>query len=263
MTTARIGNLLLILGLVVFVGAMVWWWAVAGLLPECIYTLGKCGVASSRGYTPWLFWAGVALIIVGELVRAAASPRGLFLGVSDDIDTLNTFLGRAVAYFILASILISAVNATIRKLFSISSNWALELQWHLFGAAILIGASWTLLRNEHVRIDIFINQLPPRWRNIIDLVGHFVVLMPFTLLGMYETLPWVETSYKQQEYSSNFGGLILWPVKASILLGFFLLFLQGISEIIKRVATLRGLIPDPHARGPEPHGGDAMIEGAV
>ncbi len=75
MTTARIGNILLILGLVVFVGAMVWWWAVAGLLPECIYTLGQCGVASSRGYTPWLFWAGVALIIVGELVRAAASPH--------------------------------------------------------------------------------------------------------------------------------------------------------------------------------------------
>jgi len=263
MTVARIGNILLILGAAVVVVAIGWWWAVAGLLPRCIYTLGECGIASSHGYSPLIFWAGVVLIIGGELVRAAGSPTGIFLGLSADIDVMNTVLGRGVAYFILGSIFISAFNATIRKLFSISSNWALELQWHLFGAAILIGSAWTLLRNEHVRIDILINQMPPRWRNIVDLVGHIIVLMPFTILGMVETYPWVQTSYEQQETSSNFGGLILWPVKFSIFLGFFLLFLQGISEIIKRVATLMGKIPDPHARGPEPHGGDAVAEGAV
>ena len=261
MKSPLVANALLILGAVTVVVAIGWWWAVAGLLPQCIYTFGPCGIASSHGYTPLLFWGGLALIIIGELVRAALSPRGLFLGLSADIDAMNTVLGRVIGYFLLASILISAVNATIRKLFSISSNWALELQWHLFGSAILIASAWTLLRNEHVRIDIIINQLPPRWRNIVDLVGHLIVLMPFTILGMYETFGWVQTSYQQQEYSSNFGGLILWPVKASIFLGFMLLFLQGISEIIKRVATLMGRIPDTHA--PTVHGGDAMIEGAV
>jgi TRAP-type mannitol/chloroaromatic compound transport system permease small subunit len=183
--------------------------------------------------------------------------------VSRAIDALNTFLGKLVGYFILASILISAINASIRKTFSISSNWALELQWQLFGAAVLIASAWTLLRGEHVRIDIFINKMPPRWRNIVDLVGHIIVLLPFSILGMYEAWPWVATSFQQQEVSSNFGGLIIWPVKSSIMLGFFLLFLQAISEIIKRVATLMGRIPDPHARAPEPHGGDALTEGAV
>jgi TRAP-type mannitol/chloroaromatic compound transport system permease small subunit len=185
------------------------------------------------------------------------------LGVSRVIDRVNTFLGKLVGYFILASILISAINAMIRKTFSISSNWALELQWQLFGAAILIASAWTLLRNEHVRIDIFINKLSPRGRNIVDLVGHIVVLIPFALLGAYEAWPWVATSFAQQETSSNFGGLIIWPVKSSIMLGFILLFFQAISEIIKRIATLQGLIPDPHARPTEPHGGDALSEGAV
>jgi TRAP-type mannitol/chloroaromatic compound transport system permease small subunit len=185
------------------------------------------------------------------------------LGVSRVIDRVNTFLGKLVAYFILASILISAVNATIRKVFSISSNWALELQWQLFGAAILIASAWTLMRNEHVRIDIFINKMPPRWRNIVDLVGHIIVLIPFSLLGTYEAWPWVKTSFDQQETSSNFGGLIIWPVKSAIMIGFILLFVQAISEIIKRIATLQGRIPDPHARPTEPHGGDALNEGAV
>jgi TRAP-type mannitol/chloroaromatic compound transport system permease small subunit len=187
----------------------------------------------------------------------------VLLGVSRAIDRMNIFLGKVVGYFILASILISAINAMIRKTFSISSNWALELQWHLFGAAILIGAAWTLLRNEHVRIDIFINQMPPRWRNIVDLVGHFIVLIPFSLLGAYEAWPWVKTSFDQQETSSNFGGLIIWPVKSSIMIGFILLFIQAISEIIKRIATLQGRIPDPHAIRTEPHAGDATSEGAI
>ncbi len=185
------------------------------------------------------------------------------LGVSRVIDAVNTRLGKIMGYLILASIFISATNAIIRKLFSISSNWALELQWQLFGAAILIGASWTLLRGEHVRIDIFINQMPPRWRNIVDLVGHIIVLIPFSLLGAFEAWPWVATSFAQQETSSNFGGLIIWPVKTSIMLGFILLFFQAISEIIKRIATLQGRIPDPHAVKVEPHAGDAANEGAI
>ena len=187
---------------------------------------------------------------------------GFLLGISRLIDRINTFLGLAIGWFIFLSILISAVNATVRKLFNLSSNTWLELQWHLYGAAILVAAAFVLLRNEHVRIDIFINQMPPRWRNIIDLVGHIIVLVPLTLLVMYETLPWVLTSYRQQEYSSNFGGLIQWPIKAAIFIGFFLLFFQAISEIIKRIATLAGTIPDTHAPT-GPHGGDAVAEGAV
>jgi TRAP-type mannitol/chloroaromatic compound transport system permease small subunit len=188
---------------------------------------------------------------------------GLLLGISRVIDRVNTIVGRAVGWFIFASILISAANASIRKVFSISANWALELQWHLYGSAILLAAAYTLMRGEHVRIDIFYNQMSPRWRNIVDLVGSIVVLLPFSILGAVETWPWLALSYRQQEYSSNFGGLILWPVKSSIFLGFVLLIFQGISEIIKRVAILQGRIPDPHASSAGPHGGDAAVEGAV
>src|SRR5664279_5045675 len=106
----------------------------------------------------------------------------ILLGISRVIDRVNTLLGRSVGWLLFASIIISAANASVRKLFSISANWALELQWHFFGAAILIASAYTLMRGEHVRIDILYNQMRPRWRNIVDLVGTIVVLMPFSIL---------------------------------------------------------------------------------
>jgi TRAP-type mannitol/chloroaromatic compound transport system permease small subunit len=180
------------------------------------------------------------------------------LRVSGLIDRINTFLGQWIGWAILLSIVISAVNAVIRKLFNASSNSWLELQWYLFGAAILIASSYTLMRNEHIRIDIISNILPKQVRNGIELFGHIVVLMPFVTLGIYETAPWLALSYRQGEHSSNFGGLLIWPIKFAIFMGFVLLFFQGISEIIKRIAIMRGLIPDTYG-----HKGSHDAEGAI
>ena len=166
------------------------------------------------------------------------------LRVSGLIDRINSFLGQWIGWAILISILVSAVNAVVRKVFNASSNSFLELQWYLFGAAILIASSYTLMRNEHIRIDIISNILPKQVRNSIELFGHIVVLMPFVTLGIYETTPWLIRSYQQGEHSSNYGGLLVWPIKFAIFMGFVFLFFQGISEIIKRIAIMRGLIPD-------------------
>lgn len=169
------------------------------------------------------------------------------LWLSGIVDRFNALLGRSVGWAILASILVSSVNAVVRKVFNASANGWLELQWHLFGAAILIASAYTLLRNEHIRIDIVSVRLPPRLRNAIELLGHAVFLLPFAALGIHESLPWVMTSLRQGERSANFGGLVLWPIKAAIFLGFVLLLLQALSEIIKRVAVLTGEIADPLA----------------
>ena len=148
-----------------------------------------------------------------------------------------------------AAILVSAANATSRKLFSISSNAWLELQWYLFGAAYLLAAAYTLQRNEHIRIDIISNMLPKTVRNWIDIVGHVVMLLPFTILIIWEATPWFLQSYRIGEMSSNFGGLIQWPAKGLIIAGFALLAAQAVSEIIKRIAVIRGDIPDPYDDG--------------
>ena len=131
-----------------------------------------------------------------------------------------------------------------------SSNAWLELQWYLFGAVFLLAAAYTLQRNDHIRIDIISGVLPRGLRNAIDLFGHALMLMPLAILMVYESFEFAWKSYLQQENSSNAGGLILWPAKALILAGFFLLALQGISEIIKRIAVMRGLIPDPYDTKP-------------
>jgi TRAP-type mannitol/chloroaromatic compound transport system permease small subunit len=168
------------------------------------------------------------------------------LKISRVIDAVTAFIGKAVIWLILASILISAGNATSRKLFDISSNAWLEAQWYLFGAAFMFAAAYTLQRNEHIRIDIVSNHLPKNVRNAIDLVGHVFMLLPFCTLMVWETWPDMVESYSIGENSSNFGGLIVWPAKAFIVAGFALLFLQGISELIKRIAVIAGLIPDSH-----------------
>ena len=172
------------------------------------------------------------------------------LRVSGLIDRVTAGIGHGVAWLILVAVLISAGNAAVRKAFDMSSNAWLELQWYLFSAVFLLAASHTLRRNEHIRIDIVSNMLSKRTRDWIDLVGHLVMLMPFVVLMIYEGTPFLLTSFEQQEVSANAGGLILWPVKSLVLLGFGLLFFQGVSEIVKRIAVIRGLIPDP---APEHH----------
>ena len=133
----------------------------------------------------------------------------------------------------------------MRKAFDISSNAWLELQWYLFSAVFLLAAAYTLQRNEHIRIDIVSGMLSKRARDWIDLLGHLFMLMPFVALMLYEATRFFLVSFRLQEHSPNAGGLLLWPAKILIVAGFALLFLQGISEIIKRVAVMRGVIADP------------------
>jgi TRAP-type mannitol/chloroaromatic compound transport system permease small subunit len=167
------------------------------------------------------------------------------LRLSSTIDTFNTLIGKAVSWLILAAVVVSSTNAVIRKVFDQSSNAWLELQWYLFGAVFMLGAAWTLLRREHIRIDIVFNTLPRMVRLWIELLGHFLFLMPFVILMVIESTPFFLRSFELQEMSFNAGGLIVWPAKALVLAGFILLFLQGVSEIIKQIAVIRGIIPEP------------------
>jgi len=170
------------------------------------------------------------------------------LALSRGIDRVNTSIGRAVSWLILLAVLVSAGNAIVRKVFNTSSNMWLELQWYLYGAAFLGAAAYTLLENEHIRIDLVYGMWPRKVQHWIDLIGHVLFLMPFVLLMIYFLYPWTMRSFERGEISSSAGGLILWPAKAMLLVGFVLLFFQGISEIIKKIAVMRGLIPDIHAQ---------------
>lgn len=168
------------------------------------------------------------------------------LPLSRIIDAINAWLGRYLAWLILVAVLVSAGNATIRKIFDTSSNSWLELQWVLFGAVFLLCSPWTLMSNEHIRIDI-VNNLMPRWlRGTIDLIGHTFFLMPLTIVMIVTGLPFFLRSYEINEQSGNAGGLPQWPSKGLIPLAFTLLFVQAISELIKRASIMRGLVPDPH-----------------
>ncbi|MGQ7792790.1 TRAP transporter small permease subunit [Faunimonas sp. B44] len=167
------------------------------------------------------------------------------LAVSRTIDAVTVFVGRAVAWLVLAAVLVSAGNAVIRKAFDMSSNAWLELQWYLFGAVFMLAAAYTLQRNEHIRIDIVSGLLSKRTRDWIDLLGHLLILLPFVSLMIWLLIPYVRLSVRIGEHSPNAGGLILWPAKALLLAGFILLLLQAVSEIIKRVAVIAGAIPDP------------------
>ncbi|WP_207102000.1 TRAP transporter small permease subunit [Paracoccus shandongensis] len=166
------------------------------------------------------------------------------LALSRGIDRVNTVIGRNVSWLILLAIFVSAVNAIIRKAFSVSSNAWLELQWYLYGGAFLLAAAYTLLENEHIRIDIVFSAWSRRVQHWIELLGHIFFLMPFVLLSLWLCWPWLARSYRTGEMSMNAGGLMLWPAKALLFAGFVLLLLQGISEIIKKIAVMRGLIPD-------------------
>ena len=167
------------------------------------------------------------------------------LRLSRGIDWLNERVGRAVIWLVLITVLISAGNAVIRKTFDTSSNAWLEVQWYLFSAIFLLCAGYTLLRNEHVRIDVLLHRLPKRRQIGIDIFGFLVFLLPVAILITALGWPQFTISLVSNEMSSNAGGLIRWPVKLLLPLGFGLLALQGLSELIKRVAFLKGLIEDP------------------
>jgi TRAP-type mannitol/chloroaromatic compound transport system permease small subunit len=166
------------------------------------------------------------------------------LKLSRAIDAFTRWLGKRLAWLILVAVIVSALNATVRKSFDISSNSWLELQWVLFSIVFLLCSSWTLLDNEHIRIDIINNMLPKPVRDSIDVIGHAFFLIPLCIIMIG---PFFMRSVEINEQSANAGGLPQWPAKSLVIIGFTLLLVQGISELIKRIAVMRGLIPDPHA----------------
>jgi TRAP-type mannitol/chloroaromatic compound transport system permease small subunit len=175
------------------------------------------------------------------------------IALSRGIDAVSAFIGRSVIWLILAAVLVSAGNAVVRKAFDMSSNAWLELQWYLFGAVFMLAAAYTLQRNEHIRIDILSSRLSKQTRDLIDIAGHSLMLIPFTALMVYLCWPFFFGAYRSGEMSGSAGGLIIWPARSFILLGFVLLFAQGISELIKRIAVIRELIPDPYASSESSH----------
>ena len=180
------------------------------------------------------------------------SPMNALLALSRGIDRFNQLLGRSAGWLILLMVLISAGNAVVRKAFDHSSNAWLEIQWYLFSAVFLLGAGYTLLRNEHIRIDIISNRLSPKARAWIDILGTLLFLLPMVGMMLVYGWPIFAEAWRTQEYSSDPGGLIRWPVFALIPAGFALLALQGVSELIKRVAILRGLPANIAEQAQEP-----------
>jgi len=176
--------------------------------------------------------------------------------------TANWILvGILLAWLILLAVVVSALNAIVRKSFDTSSNSWLELQWVLFSIVFLLCSPWTLLDNEHIRIDIVNNLLPKQVRNSIDALGHAFFLMPLTIVMIITGVPFFLRSIQINEQSGNAGGLPQWPAKSLIMLGFAFLLVQGISELIKRIAVMRGIIPDPHAS--QVHALEAEVEHLV
>jgi TRAP-type mannitol/chloroaromatic compound transport system permease small subunit len=184
-----------------------------------------------------------------------------FLPATRVIDAVNTWIGKRLAWLILAAVIVSAANATVRKIFDTSSNSWLELQWVLFSIVFLLCSPWTLLDNEHIRIDIVNNALPKRVRDSIDVVGHAFFLMPLAIIMIITGIPFFLRSFEINEQSGNAGGLPQWPSKSLVMIGFAMLLIQAISELIKRIAVMRDLIPDPHAR--QVHALEAEVEHIV
>jgi TRAP-type mannitol/chloroaromatic compound transport system permease small subunit len=178
----------------------------------------------------------------------------LLLKLSQLIDWLTERVGKGAFWLVLIMTLISAGNASYRFIFNDSSNGLLEIQWYLFAAVFLLCSPYTLQKNEHVRIDVLSGKLSPRGLAVIDIIGTLFFLLPMVVLVLWLSLPLVADSYKINEMSANAGGLIRWPVKILLPIGFTLLALQGISELIKRIAFLAGMINDPNSKekGPTP-----------
>lgn len=169
----------------------------------------------------------------------------LLLKISRLIDAMTERVGRTIYWLVLIAVLVSAVNAIVRKTFDMSSNAFLELQWYLFSAVFLLGAGYALLKQEHVRIDVIYGKFPRRVQIWIDILGTLLFLMPMALLILWHSWPVFIDAFLTHERSSSAGGLILWPVRLLLPAGFALLIVQAVSELIKRAAFLRGLIPDP------------------
>ena len=180
---------------------------------------------------------------------------GALLGFSRVVDAVNDRVGRALSWLILASVLVSSGNALVRYALDTSSNAWLELQWYLYSAVFLLCSGYALGRNDHIRIDIVNTRLPPRVRAWIDIFGGLFFLLPMALIILWLSIPMVEESIVRHEVSADAGGLLRWPVKILIPIAFALLALQGMSEIIKRIAFLMGRIPDPGDK----HGGHSTV----
>src|SRR4029450_5410529 len=203
--------------------------------------------------------------ITGAVRTAEAQWEGLslqsLLKLSRGIDAFTRWMGKRLAWLILVAVIVSALNASRRKIFDTSSNSWLELQWVLFSVVFLLCSAWTLLDNEHIRIDIVNNLLPKQMRNSIDVIGHAFFLLPLCMVMIITGGPFFMRSFEINEQSGNAGGLPQWPAKSLIIIGFTMLLVQGISELIKRIAVMRGLIPDPHAS--QVHAIEAEVEHLV
>ena len=171
------------------------------------------------------------------------------------VDFCDELLGKALSWLVLAAVLVSSINALLRYMFNASSNSWLELQSYLFGAVFLLGAGYTFLKNEHIRIDIVNSRLSQQSRNWIELIGHLLFVVPFCLIMIVTGVPFFLRSFALGEGSSSAGGLLLWPAKLMVVTCFVILLIQTMSELVKRIAIMRGLLIDPHARNSGGHAG--------
>ena len=162
------------------------------------------------------------------------------------IDRVNEAIAKTVMWLILIAVLVSTGNAIIRKSFNMSSNAWLELQWYLFGACFMLAAAYTLKQNEHIRVDIFYGTRTRRTQHWIDLFGHVFFTLPFVLLMAWMLIPYAMNAYRIGQVSTNSGGLIIWPARAVLAIGFVQLVFQVLSEIVKKIAVMRGELEDPH-----------------
>jgi TRAP-type mannitol/chloroaromatic compound transport system permease small subunit len=167
------------------------------------------------------------------------------LAGSRAIDRVTEVIGRSVIWLILLAVLVSAGNALSRKLFNLSSNAWLEMQWYLYGAAFLLASANTLQQNEHIRIDIFYGSRSRRTQHWIDLLGHVFFLLPFVAIMSWMLVPYALQAVRSGQVSTNAGGLLIWPARALLAAGFILLTFQALSEIVKKIAVMRGVIDDP------------------
>jgi TRAP-type mannitol/chloroaromatic compound transport system permease small subunit len=180
------------------------------------------------------------------------------LAISRAIDWLNNKVGQCIYWLILVAVLISAGNAVVRYAFNNSSNAWLEIQWYLFSAVFLFGAGYALLHNQHVRIDVVSSRLSKKAQTWIEILGTVFFLMPMAITIMWLSWPVFVESLNRHEVSSNAGGLVIWPARLMVPLGFLLLILQGASEMIKRIAFLQGLIADPAEKDAGPSAEEAL-----
>jgi len=180
------------------------------------------------------------------------------LSFSRAVDWLNNKVGQGIYWLILVAVLISAGNAAIRYVFNNSSNAWLEIQWYLFSAVFLFGSGYALLHNQHVRIDVISSRMSKKTQIWIDILGTIFFLMPMAITIMWLSWPVFIESVHRGEVSTNAGGLVIWPARLMVPVGFLLLVLQGLSELIKRVAFLKGLIPDPTEKDEGPSAEEAL-----